>query len=248
MDRRRRKSITVGVLFILIGGWFFAVQNYEPLNQWSDAFAEWPIWIVAIGILIFVAGLLGGAPSLAVPAAIISGLGGIFYYQNLTGEWDTWAYAWTLIPGFIGVGTLIQYLLQGKIRLQRPDVVITHDPTTRITSNAYLNHPDHRVVGDTVLDTIYPIARDRLNYPEHEEQGLEPHKVLDVFLAGAEKPNLWVDISEMMDTKIAALKQHASQFEDMDELEQRVREYARIRAKKVSFEYAEIFRRVQLPE
>lgn len=117
MDRRRRKSITVGVLFILIGGWLLSVQFYEPLKDWANAFAEWPMWVVAIGILIFVAGLVSGSPSLTVPAAVISGLGGIFYYQNLTDQWDTWAYAWTLIPGFIGVGTLIQYLLQGKIRL-----------------------------------------------------------------------------------------------------------------------------------
>ena len=134
-----------------------------------------------------------------------------------------------------------------QIRLHRPEIVITHDPTTRITLNTYLNHPDHRSVGDTVLDTIYPIARDRLNYPEHEEHGLEPHKVLDVFLAGAEKPNMWVDIGETMDKKIAALKKHASQFEDLEELEKRVRATARTRAKKVSFEYAESFRRVQLP-
>lgn len=117
MDRRRRLSITVGVLFILIGGWLFAVQFYSPLKDWADAFAEWPMWIIATGVLVLFAGLVSGSPKLAVPAAIISGLGGIFYYQNLTEEWDTWAYAWTLIPGFIGVGTLIQYLLQGKLRL-----------------------------------------------------------------------------------------------------------------------------------
>jgi LmbE family N-acetylglucosaminyl deacetylase len=134
-----------------------------------------------------------------------------------------------------------------QIRLHRPEIIITHDPTTRIGQNAYLNHPDHRAVGDTVLDAIYPLARDRLNYPEHEEQGLEPHKVLDVFLAGAEKPNMWVDISAMMDKKIAALKQHRSQFEDMEGLEKHVRESSRKRAQKVSFEYAESFRRVQLP-
>lgn len=135
-----------------------------------------------------------------------------------------------------------------QIRLHRPEIVITHDPTARIISNAYLNHPDHRAVGDTVLDTIYPIARDRLNYPEHEAQGLEPHKVLDVFLSGSERPNLWVDIGATMDTKIAALKKHISQFDDMAKLEKRVRAFARNRAQKVSFEYAEIFRRVQLPE
>ena len=134
-----------------------------------------------------------------------------------------------------------------QIRLHRPEIIITHDPTTRIFQNTVLNHADHRAVGDTVLDCIYPIARDRLNYPEHEEEGLDPHKVLDVFLSGTEKPNLWVDITATMDIKMAALREHKSQFEDMEELEKGVREFARKRAQKVSFEYAEIFRRVQLP-
>lgn len=137
--------------------------------------------------------------------------------------------------------------LTRKIREHRPDLVITHDPTTRFFENRFLNHPDHRAVGDTLLDVVYPIARDRLNFPEHEEQGLQPHKVLDVFLTGSNAPNMWVDISETIDLKIEALKQHKSQFDDMNALEKRVRDISRERAAKVSFEYAEVFRRVQLP-
>ena len=41
---------------------------------------------------------------MAVPACIVAGIGGILYYQNMTGDWASWAYAWTLIPGFVGVG------------------------------------------------------------------------------------------------------------------------------------------------
>lgn len=137
--------------------------------------------------------------------------------------------------------------LTRKIREHRPDLVITHDPTSRFFENRFLNHPDHRAVGDTLLDVVYPIARDRLNYPEHEEEGLQPHKVLDVFLTGSNHPNMWVDIGETMDLKIQALRQHKSQFDDLDALEARVREFARERAGKVSFEYTEVFRRVQLP-
>lgn len=116
MDRMRRRSITIGVLLVLIGGWFLAVEFYEPLKDWANAFAEWPMWIVAIGALVLVAGVVGGLPSLAVPAAIISGIGGILYYQNSTGEWETWAYAWALIPGFVGVGVLVSNMLQGQVK------------------------------------------------------------------------------------------------------------------------------------
>ncbi|TES91880.1 MAG: PIG-L family deacetylase [Anaerolineales bacterium] len=140
----------------------------------------------------------------------------------------------------------LQEMLVRLIRTYKPDVLVTHDPTARIVDNVYLNHNDHRVVGDAVLDSVFPLARDRLNFPEHEKEGLEPHKVLDIFLLFTNEPNYWVDITNTIDKKIAALKAHKSQIGDPDELEERIRDRARLRAKKVSFEYAEIFRRVRL--
>jgi hypothetical protein len=116
MDQRRRTSITGGALLILIGGWLLAVELYEPLGDWAAEFSEWPMWIVAFGLLFLLAGMIGGAPGMAVPGAIIAGIGGILYYQNATGEWSTWAYAWTLIPGFAGVGTFLAYSLRGNFR------------------------------------------------------------------------------------------------------------------------------------
>jgi LmbE family N-acetylglucosaminyl deacetylase len=140
----------------------------------------------------------------------------------------------------------LRELLVRQIRIYRPDVLITHDPTSRIVGGRYLNHRDHRTVGDTALDATFPLARDRLNYPAHEAEGLEPHKVLDVFLIFSDQPNYWVDISGTVDKKIAALKEHKSQIADMDELPNRIYERGRSAAEHVSFEYAETFRRVQL--
>jgi len=45
------------------------------------------------------------------PACIVAGIGGILYYQNATGNWESWAYMWTLIPGFVGVGSLLAGVL-----------------------------------------------------------------------------------------------------------------------------------------
>jgi len=140
----------------------------------------------------------------------------------------------------------LRELLVRQIRTYRPDVLITHDPTSRIVGGRYLNHRDHRTVGDTALDATFPLARDRLNYPAHEAEGLEPHKVLDVFLIFSDQPNYWVDISGTVDKKIAALKEHKSQIADMDELPDRIYDRCRSAAEHVSFEFAETFRRVQL--
>lgn len=133
-----------------------------------------------------------------------------------------------------------------QIRLYRPDVLITHDPTTRILNNQYINHPDHRAVGDATLDAVFPLARDRLNFPEHEAEGLEPFNVLDLFLSFTNEPNLTVDITATVHLKIRALKEHASQIGDPQNLEDRIMERSARIAQGTSFQYAEQFRRVQL--
>ena len=49
----------------------------------------------------------GGGP-LAVPGSIVTTVGLILLYQNLTGHWASWAYAWALIfPTSVGVGIAI---------------------------------------------------------------------------------------------------------------------------------------------
>ena len=48
---------------------------------------------------------------MAVPACIVSGIGGILYWQNYTGNWDSWSFAWALIPGFVGVGVILARIL-----------------------------------------------------------------------------------------------------------------------------------------
>lgn len=112
----RRGSVTIGVLLVLVGGWFLATQLVPGLSDWANAFAEWPMWIVGAGILFFVAAIVGGVSGLAVPACILMGIGGILFYMNRTGEWEAWAYAWTLIIGFVGVGVFFDNLLQGRVR------------------------------------------------------------------------------------------------------------------------------------
>jgi hypothetical protein len=54
---------------------------------------------------------------MAVPATIVGGIGGLLYWQDLTGRWETWSFAWALIPGFVGVGIILAGLLgAGKLR------------------------------------------------------------------------------------------------------------------------------------
>jgi hypothetical protein len=72
--------------------------------------------VIGVGIAMFVLGLIGYAPGMAVPACIVAGIGGILLYQNNSGDWESWSYVWALIPGFVGVGVLISSLLEGRLR------------------------------------------------------------------------------------------------------------------------------------
>jgi hypothetical protein len=111
MDRDRRSNLAFGILLLLVGGWFLAVQLVPDLGAWVEAYFDWPFFVIGAGVLLLVVGILTGVPGMAIPASIVSGVGGLLYWQNATGNWASWAYAWTLIPGFAGVGTVIMGLL-----------------------------------------------------------------------------------------------------------------------------------------
>jgi peptidoglycan/LPS O-acetylase OafA/YrhL len=91
----------------LLGVWFVAVQQVHALNSWVAREWEWPFYVVAAGALILVVGLLTGAPAMAIPACIVAGIGGTLYYQLRFNDWDTWKFLWTLLPGFVGSGTIL---------------------------------------------------------------------------------------------------------------------------------------------
>ncbi|MCX7618785.1 PIG-L deacetylase family protein [Tepidiforma sp.] len=109
--------------------------------------------------------------------------------------------------GFTSESAELRGQIVRLLRLYRPDVVITWD-----AFRGTFNHRDHRNVGQATMDAIYPIVRDRLFYQHHEHEGLESHQVNEVLLAGAEKPDYAVDITDYWETKIAAILCHTSQL------------------------------------
>lgn len=117
MDRRTRTNIAGGLLLILLGGWFLLLRLYPALGDWIALRFDWPVWVIGAGALILILGLLLGEPGMAVPAAVVGGIGAILYWQNMTENWSSWSYIWTLIPGFVGVGTLAGGLLGEKPRV-----------------------------------------------------------------------------------------------------------------------------------
>jgi len=132
--------------------------------------------------------------------------------------------------------------LVSLIRTHRPEIVATSDPYRR-----YIWHRDHRITGQAVLDAVFPYARDRWAYPDLTEQGLEPHKVKEVLLWGAEEPNYFSDITDTFNIKMAALRCHHSQVGHFprqwyDMLRQRYEKFAEGQG----FELAEAFYRAEI--
>lgn len=113
------------------------------------------------------------------------------------------------------------------IRTLRPDVVLSHDPWKR-----YRLHPDHRNTGLNVCDAIVA-ARDPHFLRHQLVDGITHHRPSALLLWEADEPNHVEDVSDWVDTKLAALERHESQFEStmkatdesgMDQFRRRIRE------------------------
>lgn len=128
------------------------------------------------------------------------------------------------------------------IRTLKPYAVFSHDPN-QIVRNMFINHPDHRAVGETVLDAVYPLARNRPSFPELLDEGLEPFSAKEVYLWTASDTNFEVDITDALDVKFEALGKHASQIGDMAGMRERMKAFWR----DPDGRYLERFRRIVLP-
>jgi hypothetical protein len=117
---QKQSSIVVGVVLILAGILFLVMQAFPELAAQIDLEDQWPLIIVGIGGLLLVGALIG-TPSLAVPGTVVSGIGLLLSYQNTTGNWESWAYAWALIPGFVGLGLMLMGVLDVEKRAQIRD-------------------------------------------------------------------------------------------------------------------------------
>ena len=129
------------------------------------------------------------------------------------------------------------------LRKYRPEVVFTHDQH-RVNK---FQHRDHRHVGITVQDAIYPYARDHLHFPEQLIDGIKPYKVKHLFFWGTDESDVIVDVSDSVDTKITALSKHESQIAGLSfgsEMDLRLRTRHTEAAKGYGFQYGDTFRRL----
>jgi LmbE family N-acetylglucosaminyl deacetylase len=102
-------------------------------------------------------------------------------------------------------------------------------------------HPDHMAAGQAAIAAIYPASQNPWDFPELLAEGLEPHRVREIYIMGAPFPNHAVDISETIDIKFEALKAHTSQHSDFSLTAQRVRGWLTASGQAYGYEFAEIY-------
>jgi LmbE family N-acetylglucosaminyl deacetylase len=108
------------------------------------------------------------------------------------------------------------------IRSVRPERVVCQSPE-RNWDRIRASHPDHLAAGEATIQAVYPDARNPYAHPELLAAGLEPHVVDEVWLMASPRSAVAVDITATIERKLAALRCHASQLSDPDQLEEMIR-------------------------
>ncbi|HYI22954.1 MAG TPA: PIG-L deacetylase family protein [Candidatus Limnocylindrales bacterium] len=133
------------------------------------------------------------------------------------------------------------------IRSFRPDAVVAMDPTVIVHESGFIQHIDHRNAGLAAVDAVYPAARNAMAFPRLViDEGLEPHSVNRMYLFFADGANAWVDITDTLENKLAALREHSSQLRKPEELEGWIRGWATEAGKEIGVDAAEAFRVIDL--
>jgi LmbE family N-acetylglucosaminyl deacetylase len=139
------------------------------------------------------------------------------------------------VDGELEVTMALRLAVARLVRTARPDVVLGHDPWRR-----WLLHPDHRAAGLLTVDSVVA-ARDPLYAPSLAAEGLPAHRPHTVLLFGTDTPDELVDVTDTMDAKLAALRAHASQIADHEDLQRRIRTWNAAIGADAGIAYAEAF-------
>lgn len=104
--QRNTGALIGGTALVAIGIISLLSQVFSGFNFWGFI---WPFFVIGVGAMFYIGMFAGGKPvsGLAVPATIITTIGLILFYQNVSGHWESWSYAWTVILFAVGLGIYI---------------------------------------------------------------------------------------------------------------------------------------------
>jgi LmbE family N-acetylglucosaminyl deacetylase len=130
------------------------------------------------------------------------------------------------------------------IRQFRPDVVVSCDPTY-VFGDTNINHPDHRIAGQIVVDAAFPAVGNAMYFPDLIDEGFEPVSLRELWLSVTGTPNTVIDVTPWWEQKIRALHCHETQIADMSQLDERMRSRRTPDSTEEQPRYEERFRRLK---
>ena len=137
--------------------------------------------------------------------------------------------------------------LSRVMRQVQPQRVVTQSPE-RLYDRIYASHPDHLATGDAAIAAVYPDSRNPFAHPELMlVEAIEPWTIPQLWIMARPDPNVFVDITNVMDAKLDALCSHTSQIADPAAIEKLLRDWAGANAKSAGLpeaSSAELFRAV----
>lgn len=101
-------AVLLGTVFVLAG----IVLTLAQLLGLRVIEFGWPLLVIGPGLAITAAAYSAppgrGLGYLAVPGALVLVTGVVLEVQAVTGDWQSWSYAWALVaPGGVGLGLLL---------------------------------------------------------------------------------------------------------------------------------------------
>ena len=122
--RRNGSGVAIGVVLVVVGLVYLVVQVAGvDLSSFG-----WPLFIIIPGLTLLIVGFISLGTGAAIPGGILTMVGLVLAFQNSTGYWTSWAYAWALVaPGGVGLGLFLQGLRErngGLIRQGRSLMLI----------------------------------------------------------------------------------------------------------------------------
>jgi LmbE family N-acetylglucosaminyl deacetylase len=144
--------------------------------------------------------------------------------------------------GFLQPSRELRYRVTREIRRIRPQIIICTDPDRYFVGDFYINHPDHRNAGLVALEAIFPAADNPMFFPELTDEGYPPHKISQLYVFGHNTPNLRIDITEDLQTKIDAILCHKTQITEPEKAVPAWKERWRSEEADGSLHYYEFFR------
>jgi LmbE family N-acetylglucosaminyl deacetylase len=149
--------------------------------------------------------------------------------------------------GYLVPSLIIRRQVVREIRISKPEIVVSCDPTNYFLRDTYINHPDHRAAGQIVVDSVFPAVQNQAFFPDLiVAEKLYPHQIKEVWFSLASRPNVSINVTKYWGKKIEALHEHNSQIGDKKEFDKRMllRRSKGSSAKKPKFE--ELFHRIVL--